>query len=54
MQIHDDKNGSHGSCAINSGSKNQIWNLVPCTDPNYKGVNAFYIKSYCGKALDVC
>jgi hypothetical protein len=28
--------------------------MIPCTDAKYAGKNAVFLKSYCGKALDVC
>ncbi len=28
--------------------------MVPCNEAQYHGKHAFYIRSHCGKALDVC
>lgn len=47
-------NGTQIICSQANKKENEFWEFVPCTDAKFKGKNAFYIRSYCGKALDVC
>lgn len=33
------------------GSKSELWNIIPATDPQYVGKSAYHIRSVFGKAL---
>lgn len=48
------KDGVQITCSQPNKKDNEFWELIPCNDAHFKGKNAFYIKSWCGKALDVC
>lgn len=46
-------NGTQIVCSQANKKENEFWVFIPCVDLKFKGKNAFYIKSFCGKALDV-
>lgn len=47
-------NGAHIHCSQPNKQSNEFWEFVPCTDKKFQGKNAHYLRSFCGKALDVC
>ena len=48
------KNGEQIVCSQPNKKENEFWQFIPVSDKRFAGKNAQYIKSYCGKALDVC
>ena len=42
MEAHQSKQQQH-----------ELWELVPCNEPEFYGKHAFYLRSFCGRALDV-
>ena len=41
-------------CSQPNKKANEFWEFIPVTDDKYKGQTAYYIRSHCNKALDVC
>jgi hypothetical protein len=53
VSIHNDD--SHDNAQVKTadkGHKTEIWNILPATEPKYKGQNAYHIRSVFGKALE--
>ena len=50
LEVADSSNGTQIHAGLPNNTPNQLWDLYPAKGEK----DAFYIRSFCGKALDVC
>jgi hypothetical protein len=56
VEVPQSSTNNGAQIEVNQPNKavNEMWELVPVDKAEWKGRNAFYFKSFCGKCLDVC